>query len=108
MHRANQYKRLYDTARWRKHRRHHLSQHPLCEKCRDKGHTVAAEVAHHLTPHKGNLVLFYTGKLQSLCRACHDDITQNEERSGHSNEIGEDGWPTDNNHPVYHTADRYT
>lgn len=56
---------------------------------------------HHIVPHKGNLILFYMGKLQSLCKRCHDGITQQEERYGFINDIGVDGWPVDSKHPLY-------
>ena len=92
---------LYDTKRWLRLRAFQLRVKPLCEMCKDKGLTVAAEVAHHVTPHKGDLVLFYTGRLQSLCKHCHDGITQQRERYGYINDIGIDGWPIDRNHPVY-------
>jgi 5-methylcytosine-specific restriction enzyme A len=99
------WRRLYGTARWRKRRLFQLYQQPLCQRCKAKGFTVAAEVAHHVTPHKGDAVLFYTGELESLCKRCHDSITQNEERSGKAKtymiDIGVDGWPIDPLHPVY-------
>src|SRR4051812_33874588 len=95
------YRHLYDTARWKKRRRYQLQLHPLCELCKAKGLTVAAEVVHHVEAHKGDPVLFHTGKLQSLCKPCHDHITQQVERFGYSRTIGVDGWPTDNEHPVY-------
>jgi 5-methylcytosine-specific restriction endonuclease McrA len=94
-------KRLYDTARWRRLRRIHLAQFPLCDLCEKKGLTVPADVVHHVTPHKGDLVLFWTGKLQSLCKHCHDGTAQQVERSGFANDIGVDGWPIDPRHPVY-------
>ena len=93
--------RLYRTQRWLRLRRYQLRIQPLCEKCKEKGLTVEADVVHHVIPHKGNKVLFYTGKLQSLCTHCHDGITQQQERYGFTNDIGDDGWPSDCNHPVH-------
>lgn len=94
-------RRLYDTQRWRRIRRHHLAAHPLCEKCEANGLIIPAEEVHHIVPHRGDLVLFFLGKLQSLCKRCHDGITQQKERYGFTNDIGADGWPTDPKHPVY-------
>ena len=96
-----EWKKLYDTRRWKRLRLQQLLQaEPLCAKCK-KGLTVAAEVAHHLVPHKGDLTLFYTGKLESLCAHCHNVITGMDEQHGYSNDIGVDGWPIDSRHPVY-------
>lgn len=96
-----EYKKLYDTSRWKKLRLLQLAAEPFCDKCKAKGLTVPAQVVHHVVPHKGNLFLFYCGKLQSLCKQCHDVITGRIEPHGFTNDIGSDGWPTDNNHPVY-------
>jgi 5-methylcytosine-specific restriction enzyme A len=95
------HRRLYYTGRWQRLRLHQLQIEPLCEICKDKGLTTAAEVVHHLTPHKGDKNIFFLSKLQSLCKHCHDGITQHEERAGYSNEIGVDGYPIDINHPFY-------
>jgi 5-methylcytosine-specific restriction endonuclease McrA len=95
------YNNLYKTARWQRLRDIQLQLKPLCEDCKDKGLTMQAEVVHHIVPHKGDLTLFYTSKLQSLCKSCHDGITQQRERYGFINDIGLDGWPTDHKHPVY-------
>jgi hypothetical protein len=77
--------------------------YPLCALCKDKGLTVEADVVHHLVPHMGDLTLFYHGKLQSLCKRCHDGITGQKEKHGYINDIGADGWPIDARHPVYTT-----
>jgi 5-methylcytosine-specific restriction endonuclease McrA len=98
---AYDYRRWYDTARWRRLRLQQLQLEPLCQRCKTNGHIVEAEVVHHVIPHKGDPVLFWSGKLESLCRHCHDGITQQVERSGFSNAIGTDGWPVDSKHPVY-------
>jgi hypothetical protein len=49
-----------------------------------------AEVAHHVEDHGGDRMKFWYGKLESLCRPCH------ELHHGRANDapwIGEDGWP---------------
>jgi hypothetical protein len=68
--------------------------------CLTKGVVTAATVAHHVVPHKGNIELFETGVLQSLCKEHHDIDAQVIEGKGYSNEIGEDGWPIHKNHPI--------
>lgn len=101
------YKKLYDKSRWRNGLRlQKLAEEPLCQRCKRKGLTVAAEVVHHIKPHKGDLTLFFcsTDKLESLCEQCHNVETGRVEQHGFTNDIGSDGWPTDNRHPVY--ADR--
>jgi 5-methylcytosine-specific restriction enzyme A len=55
----------------------------------------------HKVPHKGDLTLFYTGELESLCAQCHNVQTGMVETHGYTNDIGVDGWPTDPRHPVY-------
>jgi hypothetical protein len=74
---------------------------PLCAECLRHGVVAPAEVAHHLVPHKGDERKFYFGELSSLCKACHDSVVQQRERSGYSRDIGPTGWPLDPAHPVY-------
>jgi hypothetical protein len=44
---------------------------------------------------------FWFGKLQSLCKPCHDGYKQQLEKRGFSCAIGPTGWPLDPAHPVY-------
>lgn len=61
---------------------------------------VAATVANHKIPHKGDESLFFDrNNLESTCKTCHDGPIQSEERRGYSSEIGGDGWPVDPKHP---------
>ena len=72
---------LYDRH-WRKRRAAQLRLHPLCVFCmKSRGDITAATVADHITPHRGDPVLF-AGPLQSLCKFCHDSCKQELERSG--------------------------
>lgn len=98
-----EYKKLYDTRKWKRLRLYQLQKEPLCAKCKTKGQTTPASVVHHIVPHKGDLTLFYTGELESLCAHCHNVLTGMDEQHGYSNDIGDDGWPTDSRHPVYAT-----
>jgi hypothetical protein len=65
------------------------------------GRSTPADTVDHRVPHRGDLNLFVTGELASLCRSCHSSIKQQQEIHGFSRQIGPDGWPTDANHPVY-------
>jgi 5-methylcytosine-specific restriction endonuclease McrA len=76
------------------------STFPLCKMCEAKGLVVAAEVADHVEPHKGDLQKFWLGELQSLCSNCHNANKQQIEKRGYDTAIGEDGWPTDPKHPA--------
>lgn len=71
--------RLYGRA-WGKARASFLSEHPLCVYCDRMGKVVAASVVDHITPHKGDLTLFWDrDNWQALCKLCHDSIKQREE-----------------------------
>ena len=74
------HKRLYDSAAWKRRRLAQLQAHPLCAYCLALGRTVAATVADHVKPHRGNLEAFYHGDLQSLCATCHSGAKQAEEK----------------------------
>jgi len=95
------WKWLYKTGTWSALRASQLRQQPLCETCLASNRIVAAIVAHHIVPHKGDKNKFYNGKLKSLCKKCHDSIEQSYEKLGYYKEIGKDGWPIDITHPVY-------
>lgn len=63
---------------------------------------MAATVANHVVPHRGNMALFRDPRnLESVCKRCHDSVIQSEERLGYSKQIGADGFPLDPNHPAY-------
>ena len=98
---AAQYRKLYKTQAWKATRRQQLQQEPLCRMCMVAGRVIAATVADHVRPHKGDRVLFFdAANLQSLCAPCHDGAKQQQERLGYSTQIGYDGWPVDDNHPA--------
>ena len=86
--------RLYGTWRWQKIRAAQLAGEPLCRMCADQGRVTPASVADHVEPHKGDEDKFWNGKLQSLCKRCHDSDKQREERGGKAKvRFGPDGWP---------------
>lgn len=96
---AAQYRKLYNTARWRHIRDHQLSARPLCEMCEADGKLATASVCDHIEPHKGDHDKFYAGPYQSLCKACHDGPKQKQERRGYVIGCGPDGTPIDGGHP---------
>lgn len=72
------YKRLIVSTRWRKLRQEWITRHPLCERCKEEGRTVAATEVHHTVPVlKGSSAMererlaYDPANLQSLCRNCH-------------------------------------
>ncbi len=73
-----QAERLYNSAMWRRLRQAQLRQYPWCAEClRANIYTPATDVD-HVTPHRGDAMLFFTGKLQSLCHVCHSRKTAEE------------------------------
>ena len=91
----------YRTARWVRRSRLQLRMHPLCAFCARKGVVTAAQIADHITPHKGDANLFWFGTLQSLCLQCHVTAKAIMEKRGYATDIGPDGYPIDAGHPVY-------
>jgi 5-methylcytosine-specific restriction protein A len=94
------WQKLYSSARWQRRRRLQLLDHPLCKFCLERGVVTPAIVADHLEPHRGDVNLFYTGELMSLCKACHDSRKRFMEINGYAPDISLDGWPIDPLHPV--------
>ena len=102
---AQEYRRLYNTARWSRLRTYQLAHQPLCQICQGAGRVTAATVVDHIAPHKGDRNLFFdAANLQSLCDEtpwrCHSSVKQAEERLGFSRAVGRDGWPLDPRHPA--------
>ena len=91
----------YQLERWRVRSRYQLAVEPLCAMCLADGKTTPATIADHIEPHRGDWNAFLLGKLQSLCRSCHDGGKRQIERKGFRDDIGPDGMPLDPNHPVY-------
>jgi 5-methylcytosine-specific restriction protein A len=98
---AKAYRRIYKTARWQATRLGQLRAHPLCKRCLSRGKIATATVCHHVDKDsKADPSTFFNGPFESLCAPCHDSGAQSEERLGFSNEIGVDGWPVDDRHPM--------
>lgn len=96
---APEFKKLYDSARWRRRRADQLRIEPLCRMCKQEGITAVARVADHVTPHRGNLDLFWHGELQSLCFRHHNRDAQQKDVRGFRQVFGPDGLPLDPAHP---------
>lgn len=68
--------KAYQDRRWRKERDLFLHEHPVCEKCLEKGKVVPATDIHHkVSPFKNGeinwtLMLDYDN-LMALCKECH-------------------------------------
>ncbi|WP_395013568.1 HNH endonuclease [Robinsoniella peoriensis] len=78
--RAGSTERGYNS-KWRKARTRYLKEHPLCVRCREYGKLVKAVVVDHVTPHRGNEVLFWDeSNWQALCKQCHDKKTMTDDR----------------------------
>ena len=67
----NEQRQFYQTPAWRKASKRYRWEHPLCERCKAKGFTVAAALAHHKTPLDAGGAKF--GPLEALCRICHEE-----------------------------------
>lgn len=77
--RENSGQRGYNS-KWQKARARYLRSHPLCVKCQSESKLVKATVVDHITPHRGDPVLFWDeNNWQSLCKKCHDKKTWNED-----------------------------
>ena len=76
----------YQTTKWRKLREVYMHEHPICEKCLEKGVVTAAEDIHHIvSPFKGGQInwvsLLDYNNLMSVCKTCHAAI--HNEQQGH-------------------------
>lgn len=70
---AIEYRKLYQTKDWKTGRKAFLLSHPLCAECSSRGQIVAATVVDHITPHRGDVDLFFDmDNWQALCKTCHD------------------------------------
>lgn len=100
------YDRWYKTAAWQRQRASQLARHPLCDLCQQRGLVVAATVANHRIPHRGNWELFADpDNLQSVCRPCHDGAIRRYERSGTMRGCDVHGMPLDPDAPWHASKD---
>jgi 5-methylcytosine-specific restriction enzyme A len=64
---------FYQSKAWRMTRKFYIKDNPLCEMCKRKGQTTAAQMVDHITPISigGINVALNVANLQSLCNSCH-------------------------------------
>jgi 5-methylcytosine-specific restriction endonuclease McrA len=97
---AAEYRKKYNTTRWRKLRAARLTANPLCSMCHEDGRVTAATVVDHIIPHRGKDELFFDfDNTQSLCKTHHDGAKQREEIIGYSTAVDASGQPIDPRHP---------
>jgi 5-methylcytosine-specific restriction protein A len=68
----------YGQTRWKAISAIQLSKHPLCQRCSVYDTTTIAHHSDHVLPHRGDMELFWKGRLQSLCVSCHSYKTVQE------------------------------
>lgn len=88
----DEWRSWYQLERWRRIRRAQLRAEPLCRFCLDNGRVTQATIADHVVSHGGDWNQFLTGKLQSLCKPCHDGFKK---LGDGIPQIDEHGWPVD-------------
>lgn len=67
--------RGYDHT-WNKVRKNFLMQFPLCAKCMEQNRIMPAREVHHIKAISEGGARFDFENLMSLCRACHQKITE--------------------------------
>ncbi|MDP3809426.1 MAG: HNH endonuclease [Hydrogenophaga sp.] len=66
--------------KWQQAREGFLRAHPLCVKHEARGELVPATVVDHITPHRGDMSVFWLrSNWQPLCKLCHDVKTARED-----------------------------
>ena len=96
---AQEYRRLYKTARWQSIRLDQLAKRPLCETCESAGRITPAKVCNHADKDsKATVEGFFAGPFTSACTTCHDSALQKQERRGSIIGCDEGGVPLDPRH----------
>lgn len=96
---------LYRTKAWKALREAVLARDLyLCQRCGvalTKGRDRPTDaVVNHMRRHYGDPELFFAAdNCEAACKQCHDALIQGEEARGYSDEVGDDGMPTDHRHP---------
>jgi len=91
----------YRHRRWKNLRAHQLALQPLCRMCLLDGRAEPATVVDHVERHFGDPEKFWKGKLQSVCRSCHEVRKKFIEARGYSRDVDAlTGWPKDARHPA--------
>jgi len=91
---AVDYRRHYQSSRWKKLRARQLAIQPLCELCIQSEIVTEATVVHHVKRHDGDLaLLFDPTNLQSLCKPHHDRDGQLQDNGKTVIRYDATGWP---------------
>lgn len=70
-----EFKNYYGRG-WQKVRSLHLTLEPWCNDClKNNIYSIATDV-HHIQKHSGDMFLFVTSPLMSLCHSCHAKRTK--------------------------------
>lgn len=82
--------KIYNRQKWKKLRDAYIAEHPLCERCLEKGKITAAEQVHHVRPFLSGMsaqeiesLAYDHDNLMALCSQCHKEIHQ--EMGGYGN-----------------------
>jgi hypothetical protein len=66
---------------WQQARARHLTASPLCVYCERENGVTAASIVDHITPHRGDMAIFWDpDNWQSLCKPHHDSEKRREEQ----------------------------
>lgn len=85
--------------RWQQASAGYLRKHPLCAMCEQIDHATPATVVDHITPHRGDMQLFWDREnWQGLCKPCHDRHKSRQERGGRLAGCDVNGNPLDQSH----------
>ena len=79
--RSAEYRRLINSARWRRLRAEVLAESPLCPRCAQAGLVRSAAEVHHIvpvesgpTPAARERLAYSRTNLTALCRNCHAEV----------------------------------
>ena len=90
--RSPERQRRYNNPRWKRLRRKHLANNPLCVRCKKQGRTTAATTVDHEVPVEHGGAMWDEDNLQSLCSTCHSGWKQRQEARAYRDTIvGERG-----------------
>lgn len=78
----------YNSHKWRKDRRMHLSENPLCVVCKASGIVAAATVSDHIQPVRQGGDPWDWSNRQGLCKTCHNQKSGREAHSRRSSRAG--------------------
>jgi 5-methylcytosine-specific restriction endonuclease McrA len=62
---------FYHSKAWRMTRKFYIKDNPLCEMCKRKGETTAAQMVDHIKQISLGGLMLHHSNLQSLCNKCH-------------------------------------